>query len=65
MTRRDEMLKAIRSFVKANGYPPTVRELAAILGVGHSTAQRSLLELIEDGSVERTAGAARGLRVKP
>jgi len=64
MTRRDEMLKAIRSFVKANGYPPTVRDLAAILGVGHSTAQRTLLELIADGSVERTSGVARGLRVK-
>lgn len=65
MTRREEMLKAIRSFVASNGYPPTVRELAAILGIGHSTAQRTLLELIGDGSVERTAGAARGLRVKP
>ena len=65
MTRRDETLKAIRSFVAAHGYPPTVREIAEILGVGHSTAQRAILALIEDGAVERRSGVARGLRVKP
>jgi len=28
MTRRDEVLQIIRGHVVANGYPPTVREIA-------------------------------------
>ena len=63
MTRRDEVLQIIRGHVIANGYPPTVREIAAALGVGHSTAQRAILELIAEGKIERQGGAARGLKV--
>ena len=63
MTRRDEVLHVIRSHVAENGYPPTVREIAAALGVGHSTAQRAILELIAEGNIERQGGAARGLKV--
>ena len=40
-----ELLKEIRSFVKAKGYAPTVRELAESLGVGHSTVQLSLIHI--------------------
>ena len=61
---RDEILKAIRSYVAENGYAPSVRELAAILGVGHSTVQAGLTELVKDGKISRTTGVARGLRVK-
>lgn len=63
MTRREEVLQIIRSHVAANGYPPTVREIAAALNVGHSTAQRAILELIAEGKIERQGGAARGLKV--
>ncbi len=63
VTRRDEVLQIIREHVAANGYPPTVREIAAALGVGHSTAQRAILELIAEGKIERQGGAARGLKV--
>ena len=63
MTRRDEVLQIIRSHVAENGYPPTVREIASALGVGHSTAQRAILDLIAEGKIERQDGAARGLKV--
>jgi DNA-binding GntR family transcriptional regulator len=61
---RDEILKAIRSYVAENGYAPSVRELAAILGRGHSTVQAGLAELVSEGKISRTTGVARGLRVK-
>ena len=61
---RDEILKAIRSYVAENGYAPSVRELAAILGVGHSSVQAAITDLIKEGEITRTSGVARGLRVK-
>ena len=61
---RDEILKAIRSHVAEKGYAPSVRELAAMLGVGHSTVQAGIVELIKEGEITRTTGVARGLRVK-
>jgi len=59
-----ELLKEIRSFVKAKGYAPTVRELAESLGVGHSSVQKALVDLIEDGKINKTPGIARGISVK-
>jgi DNA-binding GntR family transcriptional regulator len=64
MTRREEVLHAIRGFVKANGYSPTIRDLAAILGVGHSTIQRALEDLVNDGKIQRANGVSRGMVVK-
>lgn len=64
MTRREEVLNAIRSFVKTHGYAPTVRDLADILGVGHSTIQRALTDLVNDGKIQRAGGVSRGLVVK-
>ena len=59
-----ELLKEIRSFVEAKGYAPTVRELAESLGVGHSSVQKALVDLIEDGKINKTPGIARGISVK-
>ena len=61
---REEILKAIRSHVSEKGYAPSVRELASILGVGHSTVQAGIVELVKNGALTRTTGVARGLRVK-
>lgn len=59
-----EVLTEIRAFVKANGYAPTVRDLAARFECGHSTVQRALLELMSAGEINRTPGVARGISVK-
>jgi len=58
------MVKAIRSFVKAKGYAPTVRELAAALEVGHSTVQASLEDLAKVKKIHRTKGIARSVVLK-
>lgn len=58
-----EVLTALRRFEKVVGYPPTVRELANLLGVGsHITASRYLKDLEERGWITRWPGA-RGVRV--
>lgn len=64
ITRREEVLKAIRGFVKSHGYAPTVRDLADMLGVGHSTIQKALTDLVNDGKIQRAGGVSRGLVVK-
>ena len=64
MTRKEEVLHAIRGFVKSNGYAPTVRDLADMLGVGHSTIQRTLKDLVDDGRIHRANGVSRGLVLK-
>jgi DNA-binding transcriptional regulator YhcF (GntR family) len=65
MTEREEaLMKAIRQFVKENGFAPTVRELAEMLDWGHGTAQRALEELARQGSIEKQARMARGYRIR-
>jgi Mn-dependent DtxR family transcriptional regulator len=59
-----ELLYAIRSFVRIHGYAPTVRELAEELGVGHSTVAKGLNELINFDKIRRDAGVARGIVVR-
>lgn len=61
---RAELLNAIRSFVREQGYAPTIRELSEILGVGHGTVQRALADLISEGRITKTPGIARGISVK-
>jgi SOS-response transcriptional repressor LexA len=58
-----EVLDAIRAFVKAKGYAPTVRDLATELGRGHSTIQKAILDLARDGRIKRTPGVARSITV--
>jgi SOS-response transcriptional repressor LexA len=58
-----EVLDAIRAFVKAKGYAPTVRDLATELERGHSTIQKAILALARDGKINRTPGVARSITV--
>ena len=64
--RQSEVLAAIASSIADRGYPPSIRELAGLVGLsvefpngitGHVRA------LIRKGYVSRDAGVARGLRV--
>lgn len=58
------VVHAIKQFVKAHGFAPTVRELAEMLGGGHSSVQKALLELAEGGKIKKTNGVARGIVLK-
>lgn len=56
-------LEAIRTLVERNGYPPTVAELGALLGITTASAYDQLSQLIRKGYIRRTAGIARGLSI--
>lgn len=64
MTRADDALREIKAFIAEHGYPPTVRELAAALGVSSSaSAFRLLTELQKAGKVDWNPRHGRTLRV--
>lgn len=57
------VLDAVRDFSDANGYPPTVRELAVLLGVSStSTVHARLATLERAGLLERDPTKPRALR---
>jgi SOS-response transcriptional repressor LexA len=57
------VLATVRWWIETEGYPPTVREVAVELGVATSTAALALDELEAAGTVARTPGKARTLRI--
>lgn len=60
--RQQAVLDALERYVEDNGYSPTVRELAAIVGLQtHQTVVRILNILRQEGYIE---GRARTLRVR-
>jgi Mn-dependent DtxR family transcriptional regulator len=56
-------LWAIEKLTKAQGLPPTYRELGVSLGVSAQAAAQMCLRLQEGGLVHTRAGAARSLRL--
>ena len=58
-----DVLDAVRQFSEDNGYPPTVRELAGLLGVSStSTVHARLATLERAGLLERDPTKPRALR---
>jgi repressor LexA len=53
----------IRVFTSKNQYPPTLQELAAILGVSHSSVQEQISQLIRKGYLRREPGKSRGIAI--
>lgn len=51
----------IRAFASKFEYPPTVHELAAILGVSHSSVHEQISQLIRKGFLRREPGKSRGI----
>ena len=60
----DQLISTIRHFVRDNGYAPTVRELAEMMGVSVTTAQNSLKDLAEKGKIIKRERTARGYRLR-
>jgi repressor LexA len=59
---RYEVLEAIREYVKTQGIPPTLAELAEMLNIAStSTIRHHLLNLESEGLVKRVKGVARGI----
>jgi repressor LexA len=63
-TRQREVLDTIIQYRDDRGYPPTVRELARILGVSSPRGATKHLEVLErKGWIRRTPGVSRGIEV--
>lgn len=54
---------AIRNHLAHRGFPPTVQELGALLGMGTSSAHELVNQLVRKGYLRREAGKARSLEV--
>ena len=61
--RREQVLAFVRDYVNKNGSPPTIREIAAGLGIPSHTAVVGHLEALERaGLITRTPHRSRGIR---
>lgn len=62
--RESQIYSAIRDFITANGYPPTLREIGSLVGLQSSSAVHYYLQKIRDkGHISYHSGKSRTLRV--
>lgn len=62
--RQAEALRLILTFVDVNGYPPSLRELARLMGVTSTNGvNQHLRALKRKGFIELAPRVARGIRV--
>ena len=54
-------LKEIRRFADEHGLPPTMQELADVLGISHASAHEQVSQLVRKGCLKREPKKARGL----
>src|SRR5262249_22293870 len=59
---QQKTLSAIVGLTAAKGYPPTLRELAAVVDAGVGTVVYHLQELERKGRIERVKGLPRAIR---
>jgi len=61
--RQGEVLAAIGAFIARHGYSPTIRELAAVLGVTSTHGVAQMVDaLVREGRVLRAPGKSRTMR---
>ena len=66
MKTRDKILKALHAFIDDYGYAPSIREIAKKVGLKSTKAVKVHLDtLARQGLIEKIAGQARSLRIKP
>lgn len=61
--RQQYALDSIRRFIADQGYPPTVRELAADMGISSAGAEQHLKALTRKGAIKRLAGSPRAIAI--
>lgn len=59
----DEIVRFIERFKATNGYPPTVREVAAEWDVSADSAHKQLRKMIDAGLIQVTPGLSRSMNV--
>ncbi len=64
--RRRQILKAIQDFLRDYGYPPTIREIARMVGLKSTKGVKVHIDnLVKEGLIIKTQAKARGLRIEP
>lgn len=64
--RKQRIIDYIATTVRESGYPPSVREIAAAVGLASTSAVHHHLSAMEkEGLLERDATQSRALRLKP
>jgi repressor LexA len=64
--RRQRIIEYIATSLRSSGYPPSVREIAAAVGLASTSAVHHHLSALErDGLLERDATQSRALRLTP
>ena len=64
--RKQRIIDYIATTVRESGYPPSVREIAAAVGLASTSAVHHHLSALEkEGVLERDATQSRALRLKP
>jgi len=61
--KQHHTLKEIRRFMNNRGFPPTMKELANILGISHASAHGQVSQLVSKGYLKREARKARSLAI--
>jgi len=56
-------LREIDQYVRRHGFPPSIQELADILGITPASVHDQVNQLVRKGYLQRAAGKARGLAV--
>lgn len=63
-SRQRETLEVIRRFTSEHGYPPTLQELAGLMGMkAKSAAHRMVKILVREGCLEKDPKKARAIRL--
>lgn len=62
--REERILAFMKSEIKSKGYPPTVREICAAIGIkSTSTAHKDIANLVKDGYLKKDPSKPRALMV--
>lgn len=61
--RRRQVLSFIRAYIKRNGFPPSIQEIADDLDLTKTAAAHHLKRLEKDGKISVVVGKYRSLRV--
>ncbi len=63
---KDEILRIIQDFAHDYGYPPTIREIARVLGFKSTKAIKIHLDnLAREGLIKKIPTKARGIKIEP
>lgn len=61
--RQNEIFSYIKKYIKANGYPPSIPDMAEALNMNHSTTQTHLHCLERAGVITRKPKTPRSIAV--